>query len=97
MPYLESITPSKGIDGVLSLRGSNFGNNVSVMIGNTNCSVISVDVNNITCQINPSSAGNFTVMLRMDNIGYANRNLSYLYDLVIDGLSKTEGKTKTLF
>ena len=94
MPYLESITPSNGIDGVLSLKGSNFGNNASVMIGNTNCSVISADDNNITCQLSPSSAGNFTVLLRMDNIGYANRNLSFWYDLVIDGLSKTEGKKK---
>lgn len=65
---------------------------VKVKIGNTNCLVQTVpDNSHITCNLDSSSAGVFSVVVLVDNIGYSNNNIKFTYDLSVSSLSQTQG------
>lgn len=65
---------------------------VKVKIGNTNCLVQTVpDNSQITCNLDSSSAGVFSVVVLVDNIGYSNNNIKFTYDLSASSLSQTQG------
>ena len=69
-----TVTPSSGsIAGgqILTIVGSNFGNNadkVNTSIGGSSCEVLTVNMSCITCRTSPNSQGTFPVVVSVGNV-----------------------------
>ena len=64
---------------------------VYVTIGGVDCQVQYSNPSEIVCTLGAKSAGNYTILLRVDPYGFANKNFGFKYDLEITSLSSDEG------
>ncbi|XP_043922184.1 fibrocystin-L [Protopterus annectens] len=102
-PVISSINPTTGsyADGtVLTISGSGFiinsvNETISVIVGSTDCPVISATVNQITCQVGNSSAGPGTVTINIPHLGWSERTaiatFNFTYQMNITGMSPLSG------
>ena len=99
--YNVSITPniasveSYTVNGStrLNITGSNFVHqNTSVLVGQSNCNIISIFNENIVCNLGSIvPAGNHQIIIQVNNLGYSNSNFSYNRTLMIDNVSPNQG------
>lgn len=64
------------------------------MIEKTDCPISTVTDTQIECTLAEHSAGTYSVMVQLDNIGYSDSNKMFSYDIVVDSLSSSEGYLK---
>jgi len=64
---------------------------VQVTIGGADCQVQYSNSSEIWCTLGVKSAGNYTILLRVDPYGFANKNFGFKYDLEITSLSTEQG------
>ena len=65
--------------------------NTSVTVGNSSCTIVSVSSTQITCNLGDNSAGTYPVIVLINNLGYANNDVMFKYDLAVESLSSSEG------
>ena len=75
-PEVHSVSPTliENINVTLNISGSKFGNNSSdivVLIGDTNCSIITLTNNTILCVIRALEAGNYELIIHRNMCGRA--------------------------
>lgn len=69
---------------------------INVGIGKSVCSIVSASNSQIKCFLGQNAAGNYSLLVQIDGKGYANRNVSFNYDLNVISLSKIEGKSRKI-
>ena len=94
-PTIASISPSSGTGGQLELSGSNFGSNsdnVTVVFGVFECSVVSVASSSIMCNL-PSNlvSGSYTPLVRNGVYDCSVTSQSYTFELQIDDMTYNSG------
>jgi hypothetical protein len=64
---------------------------VKVTIGSADCAISSFSSSQIQCSVGQSSAGSNPILVQINNVGYANKNIQFTYDLSVSSLSSTAG------
>ncbi|XP_051729532.1 LOW QUALITY PROTEIN: fibrocystin-L-like [Ctenopharyngodon idella] len=98
-PTVTRISPTEGSSGlgtVLTITGSGFdGGNVTVKIGDVECSVLQVTNTSITCQVGPASAGVQPVSMSFSVLGNAknqnNNSFNFTHLLGVTSINPTTG------
>ncbi|XP_068094025.1 fibrocystin-L-like [Hyperolius riggenbachi] len=91
-PTVTSVSPSTGQSGtIVTVSGTNFGSaDVTVTIGNTTCTVITVSDIQLNCTVGDHWGGTFSVSL-LNGKGYARSNASFTYNLSMTSVSPSQG------
>ncbi|CAM4636768.1 unnamed protein product [Leuciscus chuanchicus] len=97
-PTVTGISPTEGsssLGTVLTITGSGFdGGNVTVKIGDVECSVLHLTNTSITCQVGPASAGVQPVSLSFSVLGnaqYKSNNSLFTHLLGVTSINPTTG------
>jgi hypothetical protein len=86
------VSPSSGSGGTVTISGSGFGlTNASVRVGAAECSVTSQTDTQVVCELAAGAAGSFPVVVRRSGTGDSNSDVAYMFSLVVDSLSQSEG------
>ena len=68
-----------------------FTGDVTVTIGGSGCVISAVSDTSISCNIGANPAGSYSVIVLINGKGFANKDITFLYNLVLSSLSSTEG------
>ncbi|XP_056106662.1 fibrocystin-L-like [Rhinichthys klamathensis goyatoka] len=97
-PTVTGISPKEGsssLGTVLTITGSGFdGGNVTIKIGDVECSVLQITNTSITCQVGPASAGVQPVSLSFSVLGnaqYQSNNSLFTHLLGVTSINPTTG------
>jgi len=91
-PSVASVSPSSGSGGTVTISGSGFGlTNASVRVGAAECLVTSQTDTQVVCELAAGAAGSFPVVVRRSGTGDSNSDVAYMFSLVVDSLSQSEG------
>ncbi|XP_073714529.1 fibrocystin-L [Misgurnus anguillicaudatus] len=100
-PTVTGISPTEGSSGlstVLNITGSGFdGGNVTVKIGDVECSVQEVTNSYITCKVGPASAGMQPMSLSFSGLGNARyengKSFNFTHLIGVTSINPTTGST----
>ncbi len=62
-----------------------------VSIGNSSCEIISINDTEIECDLSLNGAGNYPVIVKIDNNGVSNNDKLFKFELIITSLSNSNG------
>lgn len=62
-----------------------------VSIGNSSCEIISINDTEIECDLSQNGAGNYPVIVKIDNNGVSNNDKLFKFELIITSLSNSNG------
>ncbi|KAK1784753.1 hypothetical protein P4O66_003426 [Electrophorus voltai] len=97
-PVVTGISPTQGASAlgtVLSVSGSGFDVNATVLIGNIQCTVLYVNNTWLNCSIGAASAGLYPVSLSFPGLGYAQyqggKVFNFTYQMGVTSIVPTAG------
>ena len=84
-PVVNSVTPTSGIEGKALVIGGSFplasSSDVTVKVGDAVCTATAVSSSQISCKLGTHPAGNASVTIRIDRVGYSNNDVIFMYEL----------------
>ncbi|XP_052286416.1 fibrocystin-L-like [Dreissena polymorpha] len=94
-PTIASISPVMGLPGdSLVISGSNLdGSSVDVMLGPTECTIISKSASQITCTVGTHETGSVPVSVFVEGLGSSNSNITFQFQLTLTSALPTTGGT----
>ncbi|KAM4704928.1 fibrocystin-L [Rhinophrynus dorsalis] len=99
-PVIEGINVTgESPNQVLIINGTGFSNSTDndttfVIIGNVNCTIVTITADEIRCLIQPASAGTFPVKVYIAEAGFAvssRDNITFTYPVTISAVSPSSG------
>ncbi|CAH1788932.1 unnamed protein product [Owenia fusiformis] len=94
-PVVTSIDPVTGTTGdQVTITGngfSNIANDVTIQLGGSPCTIVSVTVNALVCDLGFSSAGEKALSVLVDGVGYATSDITFIYTLSLTSVSPSSG------
>ena len=62
-----------------------------MFIGNSECSIITLNSTQIQCTLGQNEAGTFPILVQITSIGYSNNNVNFTFNLQVNSLSSSTG------